>query len=158
IFGYAVFNNLAGATFEAQTDATIDGNGDSASAFNNAGTFLKSAGTGTTTISGPTFNNSGTVEVQVGTLKITAPFTQFDGSSSTLAGGTYLVTSTLSFAGANIQTNAATIVLDGPSSQIINSSNSADGLAHFATNAPGGSFTIQGGRDITTGGDFTNAG
>ena len=69
-----------------------------------------------------------------------------------------MVTGTLSFTGANIQTNAATIVLDGPSSKILNSSNSANALASFATNASGGSFTVQNGRNLTTGGAFSNAG
>jgi hypothetical protein len=63
-------NNLAGATFDAQTDAgflnLIVGAGPT---FNNAGTFSKSAGTGTTTFEAA-FNNSGTVNADSGTLRL----------------------------------------------------------------------------------------
>jgi hypothetical protein len=74
-----------------------------------------------------------------------------------LTGGTYVVTGTLKFNNANIQTNAAAIVLDGAAAQILNQSN-ADALANFATNAAAGRFTIQNGRNFTTAGAFSNAG
>jgi hypothetical protein len=88
----AVFNNLPAAWFEAQNDAafakyTFVANG----GFNNAGTFIKSGGVGTTRISVP-FNNSGTTIVQVGKLLL-----QGGGNSS----GIYKVPSsnTLEFGG-----------------------------------------------------------
>ena len=50
----------------------------------------------------------------------------------------------------HIVTNAATIVLDGTSSAIINTSN-GNALAGFTTNAAGGQFTVQDGGSFTTG-------
>jgi len=70
-FGFAnnaVFNNLAGATFDSQIDGPIGNVGD-AGAFNNAGTFTKSAGTASGSTSfGVPLNNSGEVVVQSGNL------------------------------------------------------------------------------------------
>src|SRR6185436_14671762 len=76
-----------------------------------------------------------------------------------LTGGAYEVFagSTFRFNSANIVTNAATILLDGVTSQITNQS-SANGLANFATNAAAGHFTIQNGRNFTAPGAFSNAG
>src|SRR5256885_8715810 len=45
LFRSSAFNNLAGSTFDAQSDATIvNSNGNPGSTFSNAGTFKKSAG------------------------------------------------------------------------------------------------------------------
>src|SRR5262249_6700722 len=89
----AGFNNLAGATFDAQADATIASAGGKAT-FNNTGGLKKSAGTGTTTFSSVPFNNTGTVEVTSGALSVgggtsSGPFNAsgnglvFNGSSGT---------------------------------------------------------------------------
>jgi hypothetical protein len=61
------FNNLAGATFNAQTDANIGSGG----VFNNTGTFIKTStvGTGATFIDS-TFNDAGAVSVQSGVLQL----------------------------------------------------------------------------------------
>ena len=68
----AVFNNLAGATFNAQNDTNLTFGGGSPQ-FNNDGTFVKSGGTGVTAVSnGVTFANSGSVDVQTGTLELSA--------------------------------------------------------------------------------------
>src|SRR5262249_5084110 len=75
----------------------------------------------------------------------------------TLTGGTYFVSGTFKFTNADIQTNAAAIVLDGPASAIVNQNN-VNALANFTTNSANGDFTIQNGRDFTTGGTFQNAG
>ncbi len=107
------------------------------------------------------FNNLGTLQVNSGdTLEITGPansFLNFDSTGGTLAGGTYLVGGTLQFANANIVTNAANLTLTGTSSRIINQNGGA-GLANFAVNASAGSFTLAGGRNLKTSGDFSNAG
>ncbi|HEY3243814.1 MAG TPA: hypothetical protein VGM03_10725 [Phycisphaerae bacterium] len=64
-----VINNQAGCTFDVQTDA--DSNGSLPfGAFNNSGTLRKSAGSGVTTLGGFTLNNSGSVEVEIGTLQV----------------------------------------------------------------------------------------
>ncbi|HYT89560.1 MAG TPA: putative Ig domain-containing protein, partial [Gemmataceae bacterium] len=135
--------NLNGATL------TVTGNALTNAA---AGVILS---TGSSTLSNtPAFTNQGTVNVPNGTLNVTGPFTNFSGT--TLTGGTYLVGGTFKFPNADIRTNAATIVLDGPGSAIVNPSN-VNALASFATNAAAGNFTIQNGRTITTPA-FSNAG
>ncbi len=89
----AVITNRAGALFHAQNSASLAGFA-SAARFDNAGTFRKSVNSGTTTISsGMSFNNSGTVEVQTGTLLCNGAFTNsgavnLSGSATNrLAGG-----------------------------------------------------------------------
>src|SRR5207245_8798605 len=71
-------------------------------AFVNAGTFTQQ-GTGTvqffTYYTGVTFNNSGTVDVQGGTLSLASGLSNFSGT--TLTGGTYLVKGTLQISNAD---------------------------------------------------------
>jgi hypothetical protein len=68
--GGAMFNNQAGGTFGTNFDGSFDYNqGGTLSQFNNAGTFTKSGGVGTTLFS-TGFNNSGTVNVNSGTLSL----------------------------------------------------------------------------------------
>jgi hypothetical protein len=63
----STLNNMAGALYNMQGNVQITGN--FGGTINNAGTFWKSAGTGTSTISNSiAFNNTGTVEVDSGTL------------------------------------------------------------------------------------------
>src|SRR5207237_454942 len=66
----AVFNNLAGATFDDRANATFSQVGSATVSFNNAGTFTRSVGTGTASFSRIAFNNSGTTQVQTGTLDL----------------------------------------------------------------------------------------
>src|SRR5207248_2797833 len=117
----------------------------------NIGFFGKSAGTGTTSVR-VAFNNGGTVGVLSGTLSLTGPFGNF--ANATLTGGGYLVAGTLQFTGAAITTNAAVILLDGPSAQIVDE-NGQDALANLRNNA--GNFTVQDGRNFTAG-DFSDTG
>ena len=119
----AVFNNLPGATFDVQADYGLAGT--APAVFNNAGTFRKSAGTGTTDITSAwTFNNTGTFEVQTGTVSAAGPFNNsgivnvWPGRTLTLSGsdtssGTFTVGGggTLQFTGGTHTLNGA---LDGP--------------------------------------------
>ena len=74
LFSSAVITNRAGALFHAQNAASL-GFFSGAARFDNAGTFRKSANIGTLTIgSSGTFNNSGTVEIQTGTVLCTGSF------------------------------------------------------------------------------------
>jgi hypothetical protein len=75
-----------------------------------------------------------------------------------LTGGTYDISGTLKFAGANVVTNAANLTLSGGSAKLLNSTAGTSGLANFAANAAAGSFSLAGGQSFTTGGTFANAG
>jgi autotransporter-associated beta strand protein len=150
----ARFNNLIGATLDAQSDATLQLGTGAAPSFLNAGTFSKSNTQGLPTIVAIPFNNTGTVRVSAGTLNLSGAFTNF--ANNTLTGGTYIVAGTLQFTNANIVTNAATIVLDGSGPGQVLDQNSNNGLANFATNR--GSFTMQNGARLTTVATITNAG
>ena len=67
----AVLNILAGGTFDARSDASLSTWDGASGAVNNAGTFKKSAGTGTMTVDSHwAFNNSGLVKVESGTLAL----------------------------------------------------------------------------------------
>lgn len=96
-FGAAI-SNLAGGSFEIQGDASMSiGGGDGNGTFTNAGLLRKSNGTGTTSIGGgqgPSFSNSGIVDVASGTLSFQLSFTQTGGvtqlNGGNLGGGILL--------------------------------------------------------------------
>ena len=128
--------------------------------FVNAGTLSKTGGSGTSII----YNGVAaqrqrhTVECSTpGTLSIQGTLTNFSSTTRTLTGGSYIISATLQFSDADIVTNAAAITLSGTSSRIIDGSN-LDALRNFATNTAAGSFTIVGGRNLTTPGEVSNAG
>jgi len=148
-----IINNYTGATFDIKSDVSFVF-ADGATTINNMGIFKKSGGTGASQLEGISFNNTGVLDVLSGTLYIPT-LTNFSGT--TLSGGTYLVESILKFNNANVVTNSAMVVLDGPASQIINHNN-GNGLINFANNTLNGSFTIKNGRHLTTAGGFANAG
>ena len=108
------------------------------------------------------FTNNGTLQVNSGDIMHvqTGPFANFVGT--TLTGGTYNVSGTLQIdqlgtAGGEIVTNAANIILNGAASSFVDSA-SNDALSNLNTNATGSGFTITGGRNFTTAGNFTNNG
>ena len=156
-----VLTNQAGGTIDLRSPYTINivdnGTPDTGTALNNAGTLRKAAGSGNATL-GVDLSNSGTIAVDAGLLSLTGKFSNFDSATGTLTAGTYNIAGTLKFNGASIQTNAATIIMDGASSQIVDPSNS-DALAVLSTNAAGGNLTLRNGRNLTTaGGAFQNRG
>lgn len=102
-----------------------------------------------------TFSNLSVVEVLNGELQLLGPFTNF--SANTLTGGTYKLTGSLKFTGADIVTNSAVLELTGPASQIYDSFGN-DGLANLSKNASTGSLTLQDVRALKTIGNFTNDG
>ena len=63
----ATINNSAGAVFDVQNNQSLYFGNGLGHTFNNAGLFKKSAGTSLTSITWA-FNNTGTVEVQTGSL------------------------------------------------------------------------------------------
>ena len=112
---------------------------------------------------GGSLTNNGTLRASNGgTLTVSSALTNLSGT--TLTGGTYEViagagTANMRLPNANIVTNAATILLDGANSNLLNNNTSGNALLNLATNATTttpGSFTIQNGRNFTTAGAFTN--
>lgn len=102
----AVFNNLAGASFDVQSDASFEHFTGAPGAFNNAGTFVKSAGAGTNSFDvNLTFNNDGTVQVQTGSLQIrgggsnSGSFALDSGTAMEFAAGTSTLTNGSSISG-----------------------------------------------------------
>jgi hypothetical protein len=128
--------------------------------FADAGT-LSVSDSATLTVNGA-YSQTGTMQIfDAGTVLLNGAFTNFNTTTNTLTGGTYVITgaaglpSTLLFGNANLQTNAATIVLDGPSAAITDLAGN-NALAGFAAN--NGSFTIRNSQNLSLSGPFTNAG
>jgi hypothetical protein len=104
------------------------------------------------------FTNDGKLTVNSGsTFKVTGSLTNFNSSTDTLTGGTYSVTGKLDFAGADIVTDAANVTVSG-TGEIVNSTNSTNGLTNLATITSGGGFTLSGKANFTTVGNLTNNG
>ena len=132
-YGYnGAFYNLAGATFNIQSN-NLNGYGNGL--FNNAGLVRKWLSPGAVQVN-YTFNNTGLVDVQTGTLQITGPI-----QNSNVGGGTYLAeaAATLNFSGGGyltdeftaagggtmdfsggVFTNTTSPVLDGVGAYILN--------------------------------------
>ncbi len=141
-------NNQIGGIFDIQNNASIAVSSGSGHVFSNAGIVRKSAGTGTTTVSWG-FSNTGTVEVQTGTLSLAGAVSQRSGS--TLTDGTWKVfaNSTLSLGGGNITTNQANVLLSG--------SGSTFAEINSVTNNQG-NFAVSDGRAFSTAGALSNSG
>ncbi len=139
---------------DIQDDVHLDFTSGERPVFTNNGTLTKSGGVSEAVFEGSVTNN-GVMVVESGTLDLDFELANF--SSLTLTGGTYIVHTTLKFRDAEIVTNAATVVLDGPAAEIVDHFD-GDALAGFDTNDAAGSFTITNGRDLTTPVPFSNAG
>jgi hypothetical protein len=102
------------------------------------------------------FSNSGTLMVNKGSLmNINQAFSNFSGT--TLTGGTYSVSGTLQFNGANIVNDAAHITLTGTASAIVDQA-ANDGLRNFVAITKKGSLALHSGKILTTPADLSNAG
>ena len=97
-------DNQAGATFDFQDDGGI-GDGGNGGTLSNEGTFTKTGGSGTSTVGGIIFSNTGIVAAESGTLELDCGAAQVSGD--TLTGGTWnvLAGATLSISGAAVTTN-----------------------------------------------------
>jgi gamma-glutamylcyclotransferase (GGCT)/AIG2-like uncharacterized protein YtfP len=107
------------------------------------------------------FTNNGTLDVGASTKFVVLTgntLTNYNSGTMTLTGGTYNVTGTLEFAGANIVNNDASITLTGTKALIENSTNSANALASFANNEAGATFALATAAKFTTANNFTNSG
>jgi hypothetical protein len=109
--------------------------------------------------------NSGTLQANAAsTLQVSTNLTNFNAGA--LTGGTYVANGTTGHAGiiqlnlapntgGEILTNAATIVLNGPTAVIVDS-NGNNALESLSNNT--GSLTVTGGQVFSTGASFTNGG
>ena len=108
----AVISNRAGALFHAQNDASLFNQG-GAVRFDNAGTFRKSASIGTTTLgTSVTFNNSGSVDLQTGTLALQGGGTN-TGTLAVSAGTTLNLSGTFTSGGASSIAGAGNFTVSG---------------------------------------------
>jgi YD repeat-containing protein len=113
---------------------------------------------------GTSFTNAagGVVAAAGGTLVFNDIFHQAttNYAAGTLTGGTWqaIGNSTLRITGADITTNAATIVLDGAGARLTRDAISTSALTNLATNAAAGNLTLRNGANRATAGSFTNNG
>ena len=107
---------------------------------------------------GGTFLNQGTIKVIGGGTVTIQGDTNFAGG--TLTGGTWQATagSTLRLLGADIVTNAASILLDGSGANLYSDDGTTSALASFADNSLMGSLAIQNGFNLAAPADFNNQG
>jgi hypothetical protein len=122
--------NAAGALFDVQRDVGISG-GWSGQRFLNAGTFRKSGGTNTLTLSAVTFANSGLLDIQSGTLTLDTALAMNGGSihsilqttghsslSEALVGAVNWTNGTM-YGGFAVATNG-TLAVSGPDTKYLN--------------------------------------
>ncbi|MGD0411324.1 MAG: hypothetical protein ABSC18_06435 [Verrucomicrobiota bacterium] len=137
----ALFNNLAGALFDAQTNGTILSQDGTHPAINNAGTFRKSAGTGdldfASSSTAPSFNNTGLLDVEAGRVVLaggmnSAQFNVAGGAQVRFGTGTYTLASGASFTG------SGAVALGGQSPLLVVNANVA--LGNFTFDDPSGTL------------------
>jgi hypothetical protein len=108
---------------------------------------------------GGMYTNNGQFKVAASqTLTITNGGTLTNLATNTLTGGTYDVSGTFRFPGADIITNQAEIILRGAPSSILNDTGGANALANLATIGTAGAVRLFSGRNFTAAGAFTNEG
>lgn len=123
-------HNMAGAYFATDSDFSIAGD----------------------------FTNHGTLDLGGGNLVVNGSLTNFDPATRTLTGGTYYLSSRdLTFNGADVVHNAATLFVAGAQTPILDQFGN-DGLRNFAFHDPTGSLSIAAGNEFTLPGNFNNAG
>ncbi|HXI50256.1 MAG TPA: putative Ig domain-containing protein [Candidatus Saccharimonadales bacterium] len=81
----SVINSASNATFQILADGAMTHSGGALNQFNNAGLLRKTGGTGATVLVG-TFTNSGTVQLEAGTLSLNASYHQAAGATRLIGG------------------------------------------------------------------------
>jgi hypothetical protein len=145
-------------TYDIQANSGIQASGGTDTFTNtNTGTLKKSKGTGTTTVAS-LLNNTGTVQVQTGTLSLSGTVTQVSGN--TLTAGTWNVNSTATVPATLNITSAGTLTTIGTAAKVtLNGGNSTfSNLSGLNSILAGGSFSLLGNQSFTTSGALTNAG
>jgi hypothetical protein len=104
------------------------------------------------------FQNDGSLTLETSTFTVSGALKNFDGTTRTLTGGTFVLNSEghLKFAGADIVHNAASISLTYTST--ITDLAGANALRNFNDNLSAGNFVLGFRTVFTAPGDFTNAG
>jgi hypothetical protein len=148
----STFNNLAGATFDLQSDAgfTGQGGGGGGPVFNNAGLFRKSGGSGISTLDPDiNFNNTGTIDLRSGTLLFPNGYTQTAGKT-VLDGGALSVNTSINIQGGSVTGSGSITGSVANAAGVISPGNSI-GTLNFNGNysqAGGGALSIElGGRN-----------
>lgn len=144
--GTASFSHGAGSTFSILNARTLMA--DPGASFVNLGTIAKSS-TQTTTVTGGTFANPGTLDVSAGTFSTDALMLV----NNTLEEGTWIVRTggTIDLVAQTIVTNLAKVAIGNPTSLF-------PAFDPVEVNGATGSIEINAGADFTTAGDFTNLG
>jgi hypothetical protein len=172
----SAFTNAANATYDLRSDLgwTVGGGGGGTPFFNNSGTLLKSAGTGTSTLDPLiAFNNTGgTIQVNTGTLVLPGTGTSTGGSFVVAAGATLNLVgagNNAEFDGPYTGSGAGTVLLNGGTLSTGSGATFnlpdvmfqwADGTIASQTDSPftnGGNIAIVGPVGVA-GGGFTNQG
>ena len=136
-----IFGNAGTNVLVVSSGATIQGAGfvgDNQLTLNNEGTILANVSNALTVQASGGATNSGTFQADSGSsLIVLGNLTNLSGT--TLTGGTYNVYSGTMQLPGNVNTNAATILLDGATgTPHLNNGGGTNALANFATNAAAG--------------------
>ena len=148
IYDSGVINNLAGGLFLATNDQIIYFHCCApGQAFNNAGTFRKTTATSTTTIQANGFTNSGTVDVQSGTVNLTSGGTSTAIFNAGAAGRLLFNGAAYTLSGAATLTGAGNFEINGGQ---LNVTGSAIAVNHLTMN--GGTLNVTGAISTTPAG------
>jgi hypothetical protein len=160
--GTAVWSsgNLGGTgTFINHGDLTASHSGNALAqsfSFINNGRFIKTGGSGQLSFeSNPSLQNNGAIHIDSGIVRFLNGLDNY--ANNTLAGGVYVISSTLQIAGANLIYNQADLSLQTANAALQNTAGN-DALLNFAENGPNGRFAVRYGAAITLPHDFTNSG
>jgi hypothetical protein len=136
-----ILTNRAGGLFHVQNTGAINVGGGSGNRFDNAGTFRKSANAGTMTLAnGLSFNNSGTVEIQTGTLNLvgdgahSGSFAVPAGTALILSGGAHTANGSSSITGAGQFTVSGAVATFAGLVNVSGSNTFSGGAATFTGN------------------------
>ncbi len=145
-----------GHTLTQEADHTIHGKGRIFLPFTNRGTVRADSANVPLRVQTSAFNNQGVCEA-AGAAQLQIHQTPLNYVARRLTGGTWIArtNSSIVLNGAPVDTANATILLDGPNSNIYRDYSASNGLANLVMIGPAGDFTIQNGRDFSTAGDLT---
>jgi YD repeat-containing protein len=150
----AVIDNQAGATFDVQSDSGffLSAIGGADATFNNAGTFMKSGGTGNTDVANVIFNNTGRVDVKSGTVTLedggtgSGSFAAEARATLAFGSGTYTLTANSSVVGSGTIgfVNGGTALVGGIYG-VNGTTEISSGTVNFGVSAKTTALTLDGG-------------